>query len=104
MLFRSLFFLIIILIYNVKITYWTIQADGSRKKEVKRYSVWTGKKDEVILELKQEKELPADTEVELLRSFVMRFKGKTLKIVRNGLVIKTLEVEANKNGKLVVRL
>jgi hypothetical protein len=100
-------FLIILFFYNVKITYLTKKPDGSQKKVVRRYCVVSGKKDEVILELKREKNvdgLARDTEVVLLRSFVLRFRGKTLKIMRDGMLVKMVKVEANRNGKMIIPL
>ena len=39
-----------------------------------------------------------------MRSFIWRFRNKTLVIKRQGAVIKTVKVEANDNGRMVIPL
>ena len=99
--FLALFF------FNVRISYMKVRPDGSFKKASHIRWIFSGKGDQVVLNLKAKKPVSGqvnEAEVVLLRSFVMRFKGKTLVIKREGKMIKMAKVEANQNGRMVIPL
>ena len=101
----GLFFIILLLLYfNVRVTYTYVTPDGKTKKRTIQRSVLLGKKDEVIINLRDDKLAESHTELLLRRTFVMHFKGRTLIIKRGGSMVKMVKVEANDNGRMLINL
>ncbi|MDK2979660.1 MAG: large repetitive protein [Chloroflexota bacterium] len=92
---------------NVKIRVMTVRPNGKFRKQVRYKSVVSGSGDQVSIDLGKEKMAAGqvnNSEVVLMRSFIWRFRNKTLVIKRQGTVIKTVKVEANDNGRMVIPL
>lgn len=85
----------------------TIKPDGKFKKITRWQTVLLDKKDEVIINLsgnKKSSQQTNETEIVLMKSFVLRFKRKTLILKRGGKLIKMAKVAANDNGRMVITI
>ena len=104
----GLFFIILLpFIFNVRVTYMVAKPNGKFKKKTIHRSVIIGKKDEVIINLRDDRagiQKVNETELLLRRIFVMHFKGRTLIVKRGGRMVKMVKVEANDNGRMLLKL
>ncbi|WP_158674962.1 Ig-like domain-containing protein [Pelolinea submarina] len=100
-------FILIPFFVNVKIRIMAMKPNGKYRKVVRYKTVVSGSGNEVSIDLGKEKTHDGQvnqSEIVLLRSFIWRFRNKTLVIKRQGAVIKTVKVEANDNGRMVIPL
>ena len=99
-------FLILFVVYNVRITYSVVDEKGNTKRKViKKWILFSGK-NEVKLKIKKKAFLKeaSGKEVLLLNTFVKKFKGKTLILQIQGEPDRTYIVEANDNGRMRIVL
>ena len=100
-------FILIPFFVNVKIRVMAMKPNGKYRKIIRYKAVVSGSGNEVSVDLGREKTHNGQvnqSEVVLMRSFIWRFRNKTLVIKRQGAVIKTVKVEANDNGRMVIPL
>jgi len=101
------FFFLLFFGVNVKIRVMTVKPNGKFRKKVRYMTVVSGSGKQVSIDLGREKTHDGQvnqSEIVLMRSFIWRFRNKTLVIKRQGAVIKTVKVEANDNGRMVIPL
>ncbi len=99
-------FMIFFVFYNVRITYFVLDKNGDKKKQVIKKWMLFSRKDEVKLNIKERAFLKeaSETEILLLRTFVKKFKGKTLVLQIEGKPDKLYTIESNDNGKMRINL
>jgi hypothetical protein len=101
------FFFLLFFGVNVKIRVMTVKPNGKFRRKVGYKAVVSGSGKQVSIDLGKEKLHDGQVnqaEIVLMRSFIWRFRNKTLVIKRQGAVIKTVKVEANDNGRMVIPL
>ena len=85
----------------------TLKPNGKYRKVIRYKTVVSGSGKQVSIDLGREKTHDGQvnqSEIVLMRTFIWRFRNKTLVIKRRGEVIKTVKVEANDNGRMVIPL
>lgn len=99
------FFLLPLLTYNVSISYYSLDENGKAKKHNKRKWVLLSKDGSITLDLRSTASGSGDEiEVLLLRSFVKKFKDKTLIFTRDGKTVKTVTIESNDDGRMRIKV
>lgn len=99
--------LLVLFFFNVKISYLVTRLDGTTRKYSRIRWVLNGRRKSVTLDISPKRtgnDMVSENEVVLMRTFVMRFKGRTLILQKNGAEVFRGEVEANQNGRMVVTL